>query len=358
MATVRSESERKQQRRVLILADSPYMGGINSHIDAIYSGFRGDEEIHLAIGCLPGRTSDEWLFDRLGPEVHRFKMNRSADASILGQIRKYVRDNEISLIHGHNYRSTLIAKAAATPARILASCHGVINPLSAYGAGSWLGLRLADHCVAVSQFVAGKMEQLGIPQAKVSLVYNGISVDVSHAADPPDRASPVVGFFGRLVEGKGLAVLLKAAESSPWHVLVVGDGPARSKLEAMSNPAKVRFVGAQTHTGPWYRIVDAVALPSVEAEAFPMTILEAAAHGKSIVASEVGGVPEFLSRENGILVPPGSVSHLRSALMSILDRSRREDLGRRAHDTWKKRFTRSHFVAAMRRVYLDCLASE
>ncbi|MCW2983835.1 MAG: group 1 glycosyl transferase [Conexibacter sp.] len=196
----------------------------------------------------------------------------------------------------------------------------------------------------------------GVPGRRIEVVYNGLQ-----PVDPPtpvDRAEPLrVAVIGALTWRKGVDVLLdaRARATEPWHVTVVGDGPARADLErqAATLPA-----GAVTFTG-WIDDPDAalrdahvLAVPS-RSESFSYVTLEAMLRGRGVVASRVDG-PDELVREgvDGHLVEPEDAGALAARLDALAtDRGRVAAFGRAAHARATSEFTIDHMVEAMLGLY-------
>ncbi len=149
-------------------------------------------------------------------------------------------------------------------------------------------------------------------------------------------APGLVVHVGRLVEKKGAATLLGAfaaiADRKPQaRLVIVGEGPLRRRLTAqvarLGLAGRVELLGALGHeaTLAWLARAHIVATPSLvarngDAEGLPTVVLEAAAFGRAIVASDTGGVGEALQDEaSALLVPPGDVERLAEALARLLD---------------------------------------
>ncbi len=117
-----------------------------------------------------------------------------------------------------------------------------------------------------------------------------------------------VAYVGRLSSEKGLKYLLGAAgKLSSIRFVIVGDGPQRAELEKIKNANQldnVEFVGQKSGVELQSLIAGArlLVLPSVWYENAPLSILEAKAHGKIVVASDIGGISEILPKE--LLVKP------------------------------------------------------
>jgi len=180
---------------------------------------------------------------------------------------------------------------------------------------------------------------------------------------------PIIGTICRLVEPKkGLQVLLsamgilKAEVSSPGcQLLIVGDGPARPMLEAMSRRLGIApwvvFAGVRRDIPQLLPLLDAFVLPSLY-EGFGIAILEAMAAGKPVVATTVGGIPEFVvPGQSGFLVPPGDAHALARAIKQLLDEPEKaRAMGRQGHEHVKKHYSVESIVRQHEQLYELCLA--
>lgn len=148
----------------------------------------------------------------------------------------------------------------------------------------------------------------------------------------------VIGTVCRLSKQKGLDLLLHAFKKvntcyKNTVLLIVGDGPLRGQLESLAKSLGIRdkvcFTGIRRDLHLVYPAFDIFVLAS-NWEPFGNVALEAAAYGKVVVLSEVGGLPETLiNGKTGILVNPGSGDDLFEAIIRLIrDRSLREEMGR------------------------------
>ena len=140
---------------------------------------------------------------------------------------------------------------------------------------------------------------------------------------PPE--APVVGFSARLVPVKAVDVFLKAlevvlAELPAAHAVIAGDGPEGERITAAQTSAvgdRIHWVGWFADMAAFYADVDLVALSSVN-EGTPISLIEAAAAGRPVVATAVGGVPEVvIDGETGELVPTGDHAALAASLLRL-----------------------------------------
>ena len=143
-------------------------------------------------------------------------------------------------------------------------------------------------------------------------------------------------------------------DHTPRPLLVyIGDGPAMGMLrelrDTLATADSMRFLGYQQDVDRWLRAATICVVPSVWEDACPLSVLEAMALGKPVIASAVGGVPEEInSPEVGVLVPKGDVEHLASAMRALLqDETRREQVGRAARHRIAHELTRDAHLAAI-----------
>jgi glycosyltransferase involved in cell wall biosynthesis len=155
-----------------------------------------------------------------------------------------------------------------------------------------------------------------------------------------DASPPVILYVGRLAEKKGIEYLLTAMASRPLaslpaSLVILGDGALRGRLNALAAELKlgnrVRFLPSVSHEELGYHMAaaDILCVPSVVAESGdqegrPTVLVEAAACGVPAVASDVGGIREWIDNGyNGILVPQADPLALARALTGLLTRPER-----------------------------------
>lgn len=218
-----------------------------------------------------------------------------------------------------------------------------------------LVLRCADGVIAVSQAAADFVRSLAGRDDAV-VIRRGLRRDLLDAAGADDgvlswaAGRQVVAFVGRLIDGKGVADLLRAfaAVGRERAVLcIVGDGPRRGDLEALAAQLglgdSARFLGYLPEQRAWgvIRSADIVVNPSYT-EGLPTSVLEAALLGKAIVASEVGGTGEIVQApDSAILYEPRDIDALSEGLDRLLgDGDMRERLGVAARTLASGRFDR------------------
>ena len=201
-------------------------------------------------------------------------------------------------------------------------------------------LQEADAVAVVSEHLARTVTtRYGVDSKHVHTIINGYNTSVFRPrAQPACRAelglpadARLIVFVGRLIEAKGLRELLRAfdalAANEPLiHLALVGDGVMRHELEALvgASPmaARIHMPGALApeQVATWINAADVFTLPSWS-EGYPNVVVESLACGRPVVASNVGGLPEIVNAQNGILVPARDPGALAGALRDALDRA-------------------------------------
>lgn len=180
--------------------------------------------------------------------------------------------------------------------------------------------------------------------------------------------TPQVGgsilYFGRLIEEKGVNVLLDAARKCPdVSVVIVGDGPERTQVEAVAGHLpNVRFVGPAWGEDLKRHLRDAraVVVPSLWHENFPYVILQAFAAGKPVIGSRRGGIPELLQAgPHGWLFEPTRVAELAAIMQQAAQLPEEEilSMGAQAQRYVSETFSDDAIYASLKRIYGEVLRS-
>lgn len=202
-------------------------------------------------------------------------------------------------------------------------------------------LRRARRVVAVSRAMGERVIELGVPRRNVVVQHNGVEGDrfalrdrrAARDALGVDHDRPMVLYVGNVKVSKGCEVLVEAMSplvrghgKGDVELVVVGSGDADALLQQrvaeLGLEKNVRLAGRRLHTEVplWMSACDVFSLPSFN-EGCPNVVLEALASGKPVVATNVGGIPELITKDNGLLVPPGDAPALARALNEALDRA-------------------------------------
>jgi len=298
---------------------------------------------------------------RLGVPVEIFPCNGRADLGAIRRIRAYLQRRAFNVLHTHGYKANIYGYAASSPLSIClaATCHNW-----SYGSMSLRAYSLLDHAVlrryhkvvTVSEEVANSLRRFGIPQHRLAAINNGVELSVFASSKPTFRneigneSGPVIGMVGRLIPAKGAQYLLRAAPDIlakfPNAVFViVGEGPFRFALEGLARTLGIErnviFTGQRRDMPGVYASIDVFVLPSLS-EGMPLSILEAMAAKKPVVAACVGSISKFvIPGQTGLLVKPSDIAGLRDSILQLLqDSTFRLKLGEMG-----QRFVAEHFSA-------------
>jgi glycosyltransferase involved in cell wall biosynthesis len=332
-------------------------------------------------GTVPERLT---VLPALGREVRGV-----ADAIVFGQLVRLMRTLRPHVVHTHTAKAGTLGRLAAWVARVPVVVHtyhghvfhGYFPPgrTRAFLAIERALGRRTDCLLAVSETVRRELLALGVgAPGAFRVIPLGLDLDRYVTADDrqgelraelglsPD--TPLVAIVARLVPIKAHEVFLRAArhvvEGLPAaRFLVVGDGERRHELEAMAVElglgASVRFLGWRRDLERVYADASVVALTSRN-EGSPVSLIEAMAAGRPVVATDVGGVPDLV--EDGItghLVRSGDAEALAAAVTDLLrDPGRRRTFGRAARARVLPAFGASRLVADIDALYGELLRAK
>jgi glycosyltransferase involved in cell wall biosynthesis len=169
----------------------------------------------------------------------------------------------------------------------------------------------------------------------------------------------VVVVVAHLIREKGVHVALKALAELPSNVLlwIIGQGPEEGTLQALARElglrSRARLLGSRRFVEPFMQAADCAVCPSLWAEAAGLVNLEAPACGLPVVASRIGGIPEFVEDgRNGFLFSPGDHHELAERVERLFhDEQSRERLGRQARSFVVEGFSTESLLAAHLRIY-------
>jgi glycosyltransferase involved in cell wall biosynthesis len=211
------------------------------------------------------------------------------------------------VVYAHFLVPTGLVAALAGRAPLVVTAHGRdvrnVGAFPGLRAATRLVARRAAAIVAVSHYLRSELEAK-VPEArgKTEVISSGVDLERFRVLPAPARA-PAFLCVGSLTERKNVVALARAfARLTDGTLTFVGDGPLRTQLEGLDG---VRLVGRVGHERIPDYLAEATVLcqPSL-LEPLGQSLLEAMACGRSVVATRVGGPPEFVPPEAGVLVDP------------------------------------------------------
>ena len=307
-----------------------------------------------------------------GIPSYAYARRSGVDLRLIGRLAWQLRRRGVQVVHTHHLGQLLCGGLAAklAGAKLVHTEHDSHSLMKPRTQRLFRLLsRFADSITAVSEPVTQFLrDQIGIPSAKLQTIPNGVLVEVFQDAAGLARVGfgwteqdVVFGCIARLEAEKGHEILLTAFHKlqcrfSHAKLLIVGDGSLRTALrgqaQALGLDGAVQFLGARDDIPTLLATCDVFVLPSLK-EGVPLSILEAMAAGKAVVASAVGSIPHIVSHEEtGVLVSPGDAQALEYALASLVnDDATRTNLGRRGQAFVSEHYHFHRTVHAYRKVY-------
>jgi len=301
------------------------------------------EGVGWHIGGLSGEGPMKDEFVRIGVHVADFSENGSK--RIRQSLRQYMLSNAIKIIHTHTPRTIFAALSATTGSNI--SHLSTKHLLTRSGDRKWgavyalldrSSLYIPDRLIPVSQKMYQQIiNQPGIKSERVTMIRNAIPIE--HFFVPEERdacrrelgLSPttiVLGYMGRIQKVKRIDILLEAFALvsgiySNTHLVVAGDGDAKQRLESYANGLglsnRLTWTGFRKDIPRILAAMDIYIQTSLN-EGLSLSILEAMAAGKPIIATDVGGNSEAITNGvTGLLLQNGSVDEIAKAIIFMIE---------------------------------------
>ena len=349
-------------------------GGAQEHLYGLLS--RIDRERYDVSVISLSAGSGARKIARLGIPV--LVLEEKDDDRAVEQVTAHVVERCADVVHNHMYRAELVGTRAALAAGerlgrrpyVVSTVHSS-RMRSAEDREAVRALTPSmDRLIAVSQSIVRKIADERDGLAPVSLIYNGVDLARYDHQEPcctlreeygMEPNAQIVGVVARLDPEKGHPTLLEAwpavLRSCPdAYLLVVGEGSQRETLEHMANELRIAhrvvFAGRRDDIPAVTAALDVAVLPSYR-EAQGLTILEAMALSRPVVASNVGGIPEMINDGvTGLLVPPRDPGALALAIARLLrDHPFADLIAKAGHDLVHDRFCIELMVRAVEAIY-------
>jgi glycosyltransferase involved in cell wall biosynthesis len=319
----------------------PPYGGIGHWTQLIlrYAAGRPDVEIHVV------NTAPRW---RAVHDTALWKRLLGGGVQLLRDLARFVsllvtrRPDAVHLTTSGHLASVrdLVVLGIAKLLDVPATYHlrfGRIPAIAAARTREWrmmrVAMRWATTVIAIDEATEEAIRHHA-PEVSVVRVPNCVDPQDLAKPDGERRGEQTVLFLGWVIPAKGVGELLQAWDAlqpDGWRLAIAGpcDESYLRQLRAREQHRNVDFAGELRHEEAMRALAaaDVFVLPS-HTEGFPNVVLEAMAQGKAIVATRVGAIPEMLDGGCGVLVRPGDVAELVSALRTVMsDASYRKALG-------------------------------
>lgn len=316
--------------------------------------------------------------------IHR-AIRPLSDFGGLMRLRRFLERERYTIVHTHTSKAGFVGRLAARMAGIpiiVHTVHGFAfheqSPTLVrqfYSVLERMASRWCDRIVSVSQFHRSWALELGIcGPSQIEAIPNGITpqarreqverADLRRELGVGDRELCILS-VARLAADKGLANLIQAAEilrsgERNFRVVIAGDGPVRAALEQLARDRGVTdvvtFLGFREDVPELLHAADLVVLPSLR-EGLSISLLEAMAAGKPIIASSIGSHREVAAQsEMALLVPPADPETLAKTIRELTGNPlRMAQIGVRARALFEACYTEDRMLKSYHRLYQNLL---
>ena len=350
----------------------PEVGGLESHVYSLCRALVGlGHEVTIVTSRsrpgLPARETMEGI-----RVIRTWFAGRNAagwTAHTVGSIPTFVRESAAAhVLHAHTFASALPAMIATRRRRVpfVLTLH-TSHFLRLAGRPVWRPvlrriIRSADWVLAASQEI--RDVALGLyPHPRAEALTNGVDTGLFRSV-PPALPLRHGGYRiivpRRLFEKNGVEYLIRAMpymrESADVEAVIVGDGPLRARLEMLAADLDVadavRFLGARPNPEMPGILSsgDVIVVPSL-IEATSIAALEAMSCGRPVAASRVGGLPEIVDADVGVLFEPADPASLAEHVIGLLLRPDRAEMGARARTRVIERWSLQRLVRRHMEIY-------
>jgi glycosyltransferase involved in cell wall biosynthesis len=363
-----------QRIRVVEVLATGTNGGAQEHVYSLLTRLDRERYDASVVSLSPGSAVRK--LQRAGFDV--LVIDEPDDAIAVGALAAYLVEVRADAIHNHMFRAeTVGTRAAMALAEIGHRRPYVVSTVHSSRIRSQDDREVLrdltphmDQLIAVSQMVERKLQAEGRTTAPMTRIYNGVDLSRYEQQEAcctlPEEygmepGSQLVGVVARLEPEKGHPTLLEAwprvlRRVPDAYLLIVGEGSRREGLEAQARELRVAhrvvFTGRRDDVPAVTAALDVAVLPSYR-EAQGLSILEAMALSRPVVASNVGGIPEMIEDGvTGLLVPPHDAEALAGAITRLLrDHPYADTLARAGHDLVHDRFCIELMVEAIQTIY-------
>lgn len=334
--------------RILHFIESGGLYGAERVILNLSREMANNSELVPVVGCIvsaPAEQSD--LYDAAvteGIEAVKLVIPNSRFPVVMPRIARELKRLNVGLIHSHGYKSSvygfLIKVLSGIP--VMATCHlwfemdkGPLKTRILIGLEKRL-YRWFPRVVAVSDDIRRVLTGNGVPENKVTVVENGVSIEPVSTPEQSAILRQSLGIdaedfcvlnAGRLTRQKGQWTLIEAAailkrRQVDIKVLIAGEGRLKDSLAEQIDQHqlqdRVKLLAFRRDIPELLAMSDAFALPSLD-EGMPMILLESTARGVPSIVTAVGDIPKLIqANETGLVIPKEDPEALADAIESLM----------------------------------------
>lgn len=293
------------------------------------------------------------------------------DPLALYRLVQVCKDNEITILHGHDYKTNLygVLVAKMLGIKTATTVHGWVTQDAKtsvyYKVDEW-AIRRHDLVVCVSIDLYEQCLAFGVPEKRLRLIENAIDTEhFRRRSKRPLRGTVCLGAMGRLSKEKAFDNLIEAVASLIDNGLDVelaigGEGPEYGALKALIDrrgmAGHIRLLGFVADIPHFFEGLDVFVLSSLR-EGLPNVILEAMAMDVPVITTDCGGITNVVKDgQHGVVVPAGNVAALRDAISETVQNTELLDrLSREGRKLVEEKYSFKVRMSKMVSAYDECL---
>ncbi|NQT46804.1 MAG: glycosyltransferase family 4 protein [Candidatus Omnitrophica bacterium] len=363
--------------RVLLLTTHMNIGGIGIYLSNLAKGLK-KKKVDVFVASSGGGLVKEVVQNSI-PHLFlniRTKSELSPKVPLaIGLLNRFIKREGIDIIHAQTRVTQVVGYWSAILRTIpyISTCHGFFRPhLTRRKFGCW-----GNKVIAISEAVKGHLiDDMGVANNRIALIHNGIEVErfARPISDENKKylkerfglgRGPIIGSLGRLSPVKGFDLLVKAMKDiikvmPDAQLLLVGDGPEGEKLRSLSKELGVEesivFVPSVENGAELLSIMDVAVFPSIQ-EGLGLSLIEAMAVGRPVIASDVGGISTLVKdSETGLLFPKGDVASMAGKIIRLLtEDGLRDRIRKNGQEKVRRDFTSDQMCEKVINVYKESL---
>jgi len=359
-----------EQAQIIVfhLVDTMELGGLERVVSNLAQGLdRKKYKVEVCCIVSGGVVREELL--QKGTTVHVLSIQEYGKWKNIKKLALQLKKSGVHIVHMHGAFAQKIGVIAALIAGV--PCKIVHIHTTFYNL-NWKNVLIdkllrnfVDRIIYISESCLESFKKEGYKNGKKSvIIYNGVRTPVNNEEIEKENGF-VCAVVASLSSHKGHEYLLRAIhqiknDDACIKLWIIGDGPLKGELvnlvQELDISDQVEFFGIRRDVGNLLSEIDIFILPSLR-EGMSLALAEAMAHGKAIIASNVGGIPEIIKDgKTGLLVEPANVEKIVEKICRLTyDYELRKNLGRQARLAYERRFTLDIMIGKIEKLYEQCL---
>jgi len=322
------EKHRKKKTKIMYIITKGNWGGAQKYVYNLATQLKDKFDIVVVFGegeKLKENLEKEWI-----KTIRARKLKNKSDLKwgVFAEIREIIKTETPDIVHLNSSKAGLIGAMAAKNLgikKIIFTAHGwAFNDASffwqriIFRLAQWITVLLSHKTITVSQSTKKDIADWTSVTKKVTTIYNGVEkIEFLKKKEAREKLLPEkkggfwIGTIAELHKNKGLDILIKSFTSlensskKKIYLVIIGEGREKEALEKLARNLGVRdrvfFLDFLENAGKFLKAFDLFVLSS-RTEGLPFAILEAGLAKLPIIASNVGGIPEIIKKDSGIII--------------------------------------------------------